>query len=599
MPSLRPRDDSRLEDRQPRGLVVNLRGSAGSLLRLVRVPVGVMLALCLSAALASAAGPPFPEPVAGQRVYDTANVFSAGTVARAESIIRDIEVRTGAQVAVYTQLKPASDTSEAAQADALALMNQWGVGRKGFDDGLVILFDLDESLRHGQVQLYAGSGFRATFLDDNDRQAIYENDMLPYLRSGDLDGGLLVALERVNGAATPEHAQRLQLARQVNALLGFGGVLAAVVTVGWALWHWRRYGRDPVYLDDASIYLPAAPPGLTPAAAAAIVGGESNRRALTTAMLDLASRGEIAFVNESEWLSKKLGVRLQTPDPHDLAVAAARRQSLGPAEAFALETLQQMGRSSPGGYIEPERMLEFGAKVPTFNSRLEAACVRHHWFTRAPAAVIQRWSVLGGVEFGVATAILIVGISLPSDGAIVAAIALFVASLATFAIARAMPCRTMAGAMVYAMLAAYRRTLQKTLEMSRSMTEVVARRPIPWLETPDQAVVWGVALGLHGEIQAVLERTVDDVRSGGTDVSATYMPWWFIGSGGSQAGPGGGASAGFAPGLFASSVVPDFGGMFAAIGTIGNSPSSSGSGAGGGGFGGGGGGGGGGAGGGF
>ena len=38
-------------------------------------------------------------------------------------------------------------------------MDQWGVGRAGFDDGLVILFDLHEGdTCHGQVQLYAGPG---------------------------------------------------------------------------------------------------------------------------------------------------------------------------------------------------------------------------------------------------------------------------------------------------------------------------------------------------------------------------------------------------------------------------------------------------------
>jgi len=38
---------------------------------------------------------------------------------------------------------------------------------------------------------------------------------------------------------------------------------------------------------------------------------------------------------------------------------------------------------------------------------------------------------------------------------------------------------------------------------------------------------------------------------------------------------------GAAPGLFSASVVPEFGGMMAAISTIGNSPASSGSGSGG------------------
>jgi hypothetical protein len=164
-------------------------------------------------------------------------------------------------------------------------------------------------------------------------------------------------------------------------------------------------------------------------------------------------------------------------------------------------------------------------------------------------------------------------------------------------IARVMPARTMAGAMVYAMLAAYRRTLQKTMEQARSMEQVVEEAHLDWLETPDQAIVWGVALGLHREVEDVLERSVEDARTAPATAGGVYTPAWYSSS--SASAPGG--ARGLAPGLFSSGGAPSFGGMMAALGTIG---SASGSGSGGsGGFGGGssggGGGGGGGAGGGF
>src|SRR5262249_41631278 len=155
--------------------------------------------------------------------------------------------------------------------------------------------------------------------------------------------------------------------------------------------------------------------------------------------------------------------------------------------------------------------------------------------------------------------------------------------------------RTMPGAMIRAMLVAYRRTLDKTMAQARSMGQVVDEAAIPLLETPDDAVVWGVALGLQDRVEQVLERTVDDLRDG--RVRAGVLPVW-SGSGGSSGGwnSSGGGGGGWAPGLMSSSAIPNFGGMMAALSTIGNSPSSSGSG---GGFGGGGSGGGGGAGGGF
>jgi hypothetical protein len=125
---------------------------------------------------------------------------------------------------------------------------------------------------------------------------------------------------------------------------------------------------------------------------------------------------------------------------------------------------------------------------------------------------------------------------------------------------------------------------------------VVAARTLPWVETPDQAVVWGYALGLHEEVEDVLARSVEAAAA--SPGSRVYLPTWYVAgtaSGGGAGGSGGGPSS-----AFSSSAIPNFGAMTAALATIGTSPSSSGSGGSSGGFGGGGsGGGGGGAGGGF
>jgi uncharacterized membrane protein YgcG len=127
---------------------------------LVGVVLGSLWSLFAMASLVSAAnvstppaGLPYPQPVNGQKVYDYAGIFSSDAIASAQATIQGIEDRTGAEVAVYTQVKPESDDLDKANADALALMNQWGVGRAGFDDGLVILFDMQDNRQHGQVSL--------------------------------------------------------------------------------------------------------------------------------------------------------------------------------------------------------------------------------------------------------------------------------------------------------------------------------------------------------------------------------------------------------------------------------------------------------------
>ena len=273
-----------------------------------------------------AVGPPYPPPTTGQRIYDYAGVFAPETLVKAQAISIAIEKATGAQVVVYTQVKPDVDTNQA-ESDAQALLDQWHVGRAGFDDGLVILFDLDESKIHGQVQLYAGDGFANTYLTNEERQGIYQNDMLPLLESADLDGALLKALDDIQAATTPAHAASLEQARQINSVLGLVvAPLILLLLLAWVGFSWLRWGRDPHYLDDPSVYANGPPADLTPASGAFILDQAPSRRALTTAMLDLASHGEITFKEDSRASTARSGCRWASPRIR--AVRVARRVRL-------------------------------------------------------------------------------------------------------------------------------------------------------------------------------------------------------------------------------------------------------------------------------
>jgi uncharacterized membrane protein YgcG len=538
------------------------------------------------------AGPPFPAPQIDVVVYDYAGILSPATEQRATQIITDIEHRTGAEIVVYTQYKPGSD-QDSTEQDAIELIDQWGVGRAGFDDGMAIMWNTNrlECLPgvsgNGQVELYAAPGYAAAYLSNDERQHIFDDDMVPYLRQCDEDSALLAALDKIDAAATPEHAQRLSTARIIDAAIGLVlGPGAFILLVGWAALAWLRYGKDPVYLDDPSVLMPAPPPDLTAASGAVIWEGRSSRRALTTAMLDLASRGEISFRPESGLLGlqTKAGIQINEAPPTDPNVERNRRRPISSAEQYALERLQGIASPLGGGYIDSSDMLKFGKYVSGFDKQIEAHVVRKGWFVEAPAKAVERWAsrailvlVAGFIGF-------IIGVNIPSGGIVTLCVALMLAAGAMLLIARQMPARTMAGAMIYAMLAAYRRTMVNTMAQARSMTTVVEQPTLAWMETPDQAVAWGVALGLQHDVEEVLARSAEDAQAGVT----TYNPWlpaWYgagLGSGGTS-GP-----SGFAPGLMSSSAIPNFGGMMAALSSIGNSPSSSGSGGGSGGFGGGG-----------
>ena len=567
----------------------------------LRIVAAAAVLLLLLVPAVRAAGPPYPEPQVDRAVYDFAEILSSEAIAEAESTIDAIENRTAAEIVVYTELTDYGVSEAETEARARALIDQWGVGRKGFDDGLAIFFDIDPSREHGQVQLYAAPGFEAAFLSNDERQRIFENDMIPFLRNADFDGALGAALAKIDAAATPEHANRLQLGRQVNAVVGLvGAPIVLFGLAGWALYSWRRFGKDPVYLDDPSVLMPAPPPELTAASGAFLMEGGSSRRALTTAMLDLASRGLLAFREDRGFLgmSNKVGV-VTEPDRGDDIEEAQRarnaRRPIGPAEEYALEELRDLGSSEH--FIEADDLPKFGSSVSTFDSKLETHVVGRGWMTEKPSKVVARWAgrgVLAIVAGGIA---IVAGVNVPASGIVLIGGAAVVGGIVIAIVAKSMPSVTMPGAMIRAMLAAYRRTLQKTMEQSRSMQQVVDQAGLPWLETPDQAVIWGTALGLQGEIEAVLQRSLADVQQTPSLASSTYFPIWYTTSSGQSFGSG--LASGSGGSIFSGSAVPDLGGMMSSLGTIGNSPASSGGGSGGGFGGGGSGGGGGGAGGGF
>ena len=124
------------------------------------------------------------------------------------------------------------------------------------------------------------------------------------------------------------------------------------------------------------------------------------------------------------------------------------------------------------------------------------------------------------------------GLGIPISGLTLIGAAAIAGGIVVIVFAQAMPAVTMPGAMIRAMLAAYRRTLQKTMAQARSMQQVVDEAGLDWLDTPDQAVVWGTALGLQDEIEGVLSRSLEDVKRGETSGAVPYFPAWYQASSG-------------------------------------------------------------------
>jgi hypothetical protein len=302
-------------------------------------------------------------------------------------------------------------------------------------------------------------------------------------------------------------------------------------------------------------------------------------------MVDLAARGGLRFREESGFLGTKktsIGVTgnmqpITTPEADLYATIAA-----------------QVG---PDGFVPTSSAPLLVSGIGKFKSDLETLAVTKGWRAAKPSTVVALWMVVAVVEGLLAIPLFVWSLALDASGGFLGGAALIVAAVVTGFVAWFMPSRTRFGAMLVAMLAAYKRTLQYTMAQSNSMDEVVGRKALPWVTTPDAAMAWGVAFGLNSDIEALLNRTVNVSQAYGRQMG--WYPMWFTGpehASGFASGASGASGGGGGGGMFSSSAIPDVGSMMASLGSIGSSGSGGG---GGGGFGGGGGGGGGGAGGGF
>ena len=250
------------------------------------------------------------------------------------------------------------------------------------------------------------------------------------------------------------------------------------------------------------------------------------------------------------------------------------RKQLPKPEAEAYEIVRRAGHSD--GIVTRNQLWHINDQLEPVKEELEEEAVRLGWLARMPSPLINRWSGIGIAELVVGGVLVVLGYIIPMSGLTLLGFALGVGGIGTIAFGHAMSQRTREGAYVDAMLKAYRRTLQKTLEQARDMNQVVQDPQIRTLaDTPDKAVVWGIALGLHQEVAQVLERSLADMREGVAGAGGYYPTWLGSGDSSSLSSGGGFGSGGGGGGLFSGSGTPDIGGMFGSLGSIGSSPASS------------------------
>ncbi|KKW90741.1 TPM domain-containing protein [Sphingobium chungbukense] len=120
-------------------------------------------------------------PLAG-RVTDAAHVLSPQERVNLSDRLAKLEQKTQHQLVVVTVSSLGGRDVANYTRD---LANSWGIGRKGHNDGVVLLVAPNER----KVRIAVGYGFEKR-LSDGACQQIIDQKILPSFRKGDLSGGI-------------------------------------------------------------------------------------------------------------------------------------------------------------------------------------------------------------------------------------------------------------------------------------------------------------------------------------------------------------------------------------------------------------------------
>ncbi|MBN2416444.1 TPM domain-containing protein [bacterium] len=149
-----------------------------------------LLLLCVTVA-AALNGQQRDYPAYRGFVNDFVGVIETEYERRITALAQELEEKTGAQIAVVT-VRSLGD--ESPETYAVELFAAWGIGRRGVDDGLLILFDAGGR----QVRMEVGDGLEG-IITDGTAGAILDRYSLPDFRNGEYGRGLYRAAAAVAG----------------------------------------------------------------------------------------------------------------------------------------------------------------------------------------------------------------------------------------------------------------------------------------------------------------------------------------------------------------------------------------------------------------
>ena len=202
-----------------------------------KIPVFILAVLVLFSGAVASGADKKTYPRSQGYVSDYAGVMSRQAKEEVDGLLRKIEEKTTAEMAVVTVRTTAPETIE---QYAVGLFKEWGIGKKGSDNGILLLLATEDR----KVRIEVGYGLEGT-VTDLQSKIIIEDLMIPAFRQGGYDLGISSGVVELAKLVRDHYGVEIDLNEKAaevppadnDAASGVAGLIILLVFL-FILWKW-------------------------------------------------------------------------------------------------------------------------------------------------------------------------------------------------------------------------------------------------------------------------------------------------------------------------------------------------------------------------
>lgn len=169
-----------------------------------------------------------PVPALSSHVTDQAGMLSEEQRAKLEAVLTEYESKTGSQIAV---LLVKSTAPEQIEQYSIRVTDAWKLGRKGVDDGVLLVVAPDNPPALRRLRIEAGRGVQGVLTDAQSKR-ILQDVIAPHFQQKQFYDGLVAGVGAIATLLNAEQFPAPPPPQQRQAQESGGGMLVPLLLLG-------------------------------------------------------------------------------------------------------------------------------------------------------------------------------------------------------------------------------------------------------------------------------------------------------------------------------------------------------------------------------